>query len=59
NNAKEVNDQIAKLSSKVSHTGVVKSEGLTAMDRWHFDTKSMKILGERYAAEMLRIQRGQ
>jgi hypothetical protein len=59
NNAKEVNDQIAKLSSEVPHTGVVKSEGLTAMDRWHFDTKSMKILGERYAAEMLKIQRGQ
>jgi hypothetical protein len=38
---------------------VVKSEGLTAMDRWHFDAKSMKILGERYAAEMLKIQRGQ
>ena len=59
NNAKEVNDQIAKLSSEVPHTGVVKSEGLTAMDRWHFDTKSMKILGGRYAAEMLKIQRGQ
>ena len=59
NNAKEVNDQIARLSSEVPHTGAVKSEGLTAMDRWHFDTKSMKILGERYAAEMLKIQRGQ
>lgn len=59
NNASEVNDQIAKLSSEVPHTGVVKSEGLTAMDRWHFDTKSMKILGQRYAAEILKIQRGQ
>lgn len=59
NNAKEVNDQIAQLSSKVPHTGVVKSEGLTAMDRWHFDAKSMKILGERYAVEILKIQRGQ
>ena len=43
NNAKEVNDQIAKLSSKFPHTGVVKSEGLMAMDRWHFDAQSMKI----------------
>jgi len=59
NNAKEVNDQIAKLPSKVSQTGVVKLQGLTAMDRWHFDAKSMKILGERYAAEILKIQRGQ
>ena len=59
NDAKEVNDQIAKLSSELPHTGVVKSEGLTAMDRWHFDAKSMKILGERYAEEMLKIQRGQ
>ena len=59
NNAKKVNDHIAKLSSKVPYTGVVKSDGLTAMDRWHFDTKSMKILGERYAAEILKIQREQ
>ncbi len=55
-NAIEVNEQIAKLPSELPHTGVVKSEGLTAMDRWHFDAKSMKILGERYAAEMLKIQ---
>ena len=59
NNAKEVTDQIAKLLSKFPHTGVVKSEGLTAMDRWHLDAKRMEILGERYAAEMLKIQRGQ
>lgn len=59
NNAEEVNRQIAMLSSELPHTGVVKSKGLTAMDRWHFDAKSMKILGGRYAAEMLKIQQGQ
>lgn len=55
-NADEVNAQIAKLSSELPHTGVVRSNGLTAMDRWHFDAKSMKILGERYAVEMAKIQ---
>ncbi len=37
-------------------TGVVSSEGLKAMDRWHFDAKSMKLLGRRYAEEVLKIQ---
>jgi len=57
-NAKEVNEQIAKLSTELPHTGVVRSEGLTTMDRWHFDAKSMKLIGERYAVEMLKIQQG-
>ena len=44
------------LPKKVPHTAFVSSEGLKAMDRWHFDAKSMKLLGERYADEMLELQ---
>lgn len=56
NNVKLVNDQIARLPEVLKYTGFASSEGLKAMDRWHFDTKSMKLLGERYSKEMLRIQ---
>jgi hypothetical protein len=28
------------------------------MDRWHFDASSMKLLGQRYAEEMLKVQAG-
>jgi|SaaInlStandDraft_1057018.scaffolds.fasta_scaffold15330_3 hypothetical protein len=55
NNVPLVNEQIAKLPSVIQHTSFVKSDGLQAMDRWHFDAKSMKMLGERYAKEMLRL----
>jgi hypothetical protein len=56
NNLKPINDQIAKLPETVPNTAFVSSEGLKAMDRWHFDAKSMKLLGERYADEMLKLQ---
>jgi len=56
NNLPVINDQVAKLPELVPHTGFVRSEGLTAMDRWHFDAKSMKLLGERYAGEMRKLQ---
>lgn len=51
-----INEQIAQLPERVHASGFVRSEGLTTMDRWHFDAESMKRLGERYAAEMLRVQ---
>lgn len=55
-NGKEpINDQLAKLPEVVPHTACVSSEGLTAMDRWHFDNKSMKLLGERYAEKMIEL----
>lgn len=51
-----LNDQIAKVPKTVALTGYAKSQGLSAMDRWHFDAKNMQILGQRYAQEMLKIQ---
>lgn len=56
NKVKLINDQIAELPKNVEFTAFVSSDGLTAMDRWHFDAKSMKKLGERYADEMVKLQ---
>lgn len=56
NNLKPINDQIAKLPETVPHTAFVSSEGLKAMDRWHFDHDSMILLGARYADEMMKLQ---
>ncbi|MBI1337845.1 MAG: amidohydrolase family protein [Phycisphaera sp.] len=52
-----INDEIAKLPDSVQATAVAGSQGLTTIDRWHFDTKSQLLLGERYADEMLKLQR--
>lgn len=50
-----INAEIAKLPEALPHTGVATSQGLTVMDRWHFDTPSMKELGRRYAEAMLEV----
>jgi len=57
NNVPEINKQIAMLPKTVDAAGFVSSEGLKAMDRWHFDAESMKLLGRRYAEEMLNLQK--
>lgn len=51
----EINRQIAELPKTVENTSYVSSEGLKTQDRWHFDSKSMKIMGERYAVEMQKL----
>lgn len=51
-----INNQVAQLVKEVAHTGFASSQGLTTMDRWHFDTKSMLLLGQRYATEITRLQ---
>jgi len=55
NDVPKVNEEIAKLPGLVEHTAYVSSEGLKCMDRWHFDEPSMKELGSRYAAAMLKL----
>jgi hypothetical protein len=52
---KPINDQIRQLPKAVKQTAFVSAEGLKTMDRWHFDAKSMKLLGQRYAEEMLKL----
>ena len=54
-----INRQIAELPGKVVSTAVAGSEGLTTFDRFHFDAKSTRLLGQRYAQAMLEIQRKQ
>lgn len=56
NNVPAINGQIAKLPERVPFTGFASSKGLSAMDRWHFDSQSMRLLGQRYAEEMLKVQ---
>lgn len=50
-----INDQISRLPSKVKHTAFISSKDLKTTDRWHFDASSVKLMGERYAEEMIRL----
>jgi hypothetical protein len=50
-----INDQIKQLPTVVPCSGFASSDGLKTMGRLHFDNKSMKLLGQRYAEEMLKI----
>lgn len=52
-----INRQVAALPAEVPQTAFASSRGLTCMDRWHFDPKSMKLLGERYADAILQLQK--
>ena len=54
---KAINDQIAKTVKAVPFTGCAKAGDLTTLDHTHFDTRSMNMLGRRYAEETLRIQK--
>ena len=55
NNTKLINDQLVKLPTQVPFTQCVKSEGLTTIDNTHFDNRSQKTLGKRYAAAMIKL----
>ena len=52
----EINAEIAKLPGEVPFTGCAGSDMLKTMDGAHFDAPSMRILGQRYAEEMLKVQ---
>ena len=51
-----INTLILSLPDAVPHTGVALTDGLTAMDAWHFGRESMIELGTRYGKEMLKVQ---
>ncbi len=52
-----VNEQLATLPAKVSHTAVVESTGLKHKgDHVHFDTPSLREFGQRYAEAMKKLQ---
>ncbi len=48
---------ILTLPSIVKFTGVAKTEGTVTMEGTHFNSASQRLLGERYAAEMLKLIR--
>jgi hypothetical protein len=49
------NEMILTLPSLVSHTGIITTEGTTTMEKTHFNSASQRLLGERYAVEMLKL----
>ena len=52
-----VNEQLASLPALVPHTAVVESSGLSHKgDKVHFDTPSLRVLGDRYAEAMKKLQ---
>ncbi len=51
------NRMIVELPQLVAVTGVATAEGTATTDSTHFDSKSQRLLGERYAAEMLELIR--
>ena len=52
---KDFNEMIMTLPSIVPKTAVVTSDGTNTIDGTHFDSASQRILGYRYAAEMLKL----
>ncbi len=53
------NVMLKETLSKIPYTSVVSVTGLTTYDSTHFDTRSMRILGERYALETKKVLDGQ
>jgi len=52
-----INEALKEVATKVPKVGVVSSQGLVNKgDHLHFDTPSQRLFGQRYAAEMLRLQ---
>lgn len=51
----EFNVMIMKLPSFVKLTGVATTDGTSTMEGTHFNSASQRLLGERYATEMLKL----
>ncbi|ANW96655.1 hypothetical protein AXE80_10380 [Wenyingzhuangia fucanilytica] len=49
------NKMILELPNHINNVAVVTTEGLSTIDKTHFDSKSQRILGQRYANEMLKL----
>jgi hypothetical protein len=51
-----INNQIANIKNFVPNSDYISSSGMTDKgDKTHFDSKSQRILGERYAAKILKM----
>ncbi|WP_339918176.1 sialate O-acetylesterase [Yeosuana marina] len=51
----DFNTMILKLPNALKNVGVVSSEGTKTIDKTHFDSASQRLLGKRYAQEMIAI----
>ena len=49
------NQMITQLPAKIRKVGVVATENTSTIDDTHFDSSSQRLLGERYAREMLKL----
>lgn len=49
------NKMILELPTVVKHTGVITTENTSTIDRTHFNSASQRLLGKRYAEEMLKL----
>ncbi len=49
------NEMILQLPNRVKYTAVATSENTSTFDGAHFNSESQRILGERYAVEMLKL----
>jgi len=50
---KSFNEMLLDVPDSINHSAVVSSEGLSTIDKTHFDTKSQIIFGKRYADKMI------
>ncbi|MCX6267343.1 MAG: sialate O-acetylesterase [Bacteroidetes bacterium] len=51
----EFNVLLKETLARIPNTAVVRVTGLTTYDSTHFDTRSMRLLGERYATETIKL----
>jgi len=49
------NKMILQVPAHIENTGVVTTENTSTIDSTHFDSASQRLLGERYAREMLKL----
>lgn len=49
------NKMILELPNTVEHTGVITSENTETIDNTHFNSAGQRLLGQRYAKEMLKL----
>ena len=55
--ARVVNDMLKRIPDSVEHTACVSAQGLTVKDdRVHFDTKSAREMGRRFAGAMMELE---
>lgn len=52
-----IRNEISKIETEIPNTFLVSSDGLTNFDEHHFDSKSQRLLGLRYARKYLEIKK--